>query len=159
MIPQFLDRIGVSHNLPNWGFGGMIAAVSGRVITLECNYDVIFPARPAGEWPCDETSYCGDTYFPTCPDGSSVPYDSILFRNQYGAVSDIYYYDVTGRAEITLREDAPTWLYVGPDYDNTPFSIGIGNEVVKDYIVTSVKPGQKESVSITAVNYDPSIYS
>ena len=159
MIPQFLDRVGISHNLPNWGFGGMIAAVSGRVITLECNYDVIFPARPAGEWPCDETSYCGDTYFPTCPDGSSVPYDSILFRNQYGAVSDIYYYDVTGRAEITLREDAPTWLYVGPDYDNTPFSIGIGNEVVKDYIVTSVKPGQKESVSITAVNYDPSIYS
>lgn len=50
-------------------------------------------------------------------------------------------------------------LYVGPDYDNTYFTIGSTTEMVKDYTVISVKPDTSDTVAITCANYDESIYS
>ena len=149
LIPQFLDRIGISHNLPKWGFGGQIKSFVGRVITLSCDHDLI-------AFPCDETRECDDVFFEECPTDSN--YDTILFRNKNGDVSDLFTFTVIDSVTIELTTDAPTWLYSGEDYDRTFFSIGYNTSIVKDYIVTNIKPNGKE-VTIQCVNYDESIYS
>ncbi len=129
LIPQFLDRIAVSHNIPSWGTGGQIVAVSGDTITLDCDFDIV-----------------------------SSAFDTILFRDEIGGVSTSYSFSVISSREILLSSAAPAWLNTTEAFDNTFFSIGTVDSVVKDYIVTSVKPNG-EQITISAVNYDESIYT
>jgi len=147
LIPQFLDRIAISHNIPNWGLAGQIVAVSGNNITLDCDFDMI-----AKTLECDDKLDCLEVF---CKVNN---FDTILFRDELGGVSDTYSFTVVGAKEIQLTTTAPAWLNTTEAFDNTFFSIGAVDSVVKDYIVTSVKPNG-EQISITAVNYDESIYS
>jgi len=147
LIPQFLDRIAVSHNIPNSGLGGQIVAVSGNNITIDCDFDLI-----AKTLECDDTFDCLEVF---CKVNN---FDTILFRDELGGVSDTYTFSVIGAKEIQLTATAPTWLNTTEAYDNTFFSISSIDSFVKDYIVTSVKPNGEE-IKIEAVNYDESIYS
>ena len=75
-----------------------------------------------------------------------------------GDVSDLFEFTVTDAVTIELTDDAPTWLYDGEDYDKTFFSIGYNSAIVKDYIITNIKPSGND-ITIQCVNYDESIYS
>lgn len=147
LIPQFLDRIAISHNMPNWGLGGQIVSVSGNNITLDCDFDLISKTLE-----CDDKFDCLEVF---CKVNN---FDTIMFRDEVGGVSDAYTFSVVGAKEIQLTSTPPTWLNTSETFDNTFFSIGAVDSVVKDYIVTSVKPNG-EQITIVAVNYDDSIYS
>jgi len=128
LIPQFLDRIAVSHNLPEWGIGGQVSYINGNYLTLTCSYDLT--------------------------DGV---YDSIMFRDANGSVSDVLSMVVIDSNTVEVTGTVPAWLYDGEEFDKTNFSMGISNTFVKDYIVISVKPNGNE-IAITATNYDETIY-
>jgi len=128
LIPEFLDRIAISHNLPEWGIGGQISYINGNYITLTCSYDL-----------------------------SDGIYDSIIFRKEDASVSDILSMVVVDSNTIEILGTVPTWLYDGEEFDKTNFSMGISNTFVKDYIVISIKPSGNE-ITITATNYDETIY-
>lgn len=150
LIPEYLDRIGISHDLPSWGIGGQVASFSGRIINLTCNYGrVLYDV-----WNCADTYACDDVFFPISLDHF---YDTIIFRDSNGEVSDLLTFTVIADGQIELTTDAPTWLYQGEDRDKTYFSIGKVDSVVKDYIITNIKPNGKE-VTITGVNYDETIF-
>ena len=150
LIPEYLDRIGISHDLPSWGIGGQVASFSGRVINLTCNYGRVLYDL----WNCADTYACDDVFFPISLDHF---YDTIIFRDSNGEVSDLLTFTVIADGQIELTTDAPTWLYQGEDRDKTYFSIGKVDSVVKDYIITNIKPNGKE-VTITGVNYDETIF-
>ncbi len=130
LIPNYLDRIAVTHNTAQWGLGGQIFSVDGDTIGVSYRFDE------------DEV----------------VDYNTIIFRNADGSVSDTYAFNANSPNEIVLQTAAPAWLYVGDEYDNTFFSFGYTESFIKDYIVTSVKPKGNNAVEISAVNYDETVY-
>ena len=81
-----------------------------------------------------------------------------MFRNKNGDASELFTFTVIDAVTIELTADAPAWIYQGEDYDRTFFSIGYNYKIVRDYIVTNIKPSGKE-VTVQCVNYDESIYS
>ena len=145
LIPQYLDKIAISHNIPQWGLGGQIVAIDGNKLTLDCDYDLFVATIP-----CDDTISCDESF---CTQSGNI-----IFRDVNGSVSSIYELDVISEKEVVLKTAPPTWLYVGYDYDNTFFSIGKTSTFIRDYIIIKVEPDSSDNMKITATNYDPSIF-
>ena len=66
LIPQFMDKIGISHNLPEWGVSSEVRGVDGSTITLADNID------------------------------AALEYDSMIFRADDGSVSEILTFSGSG---------------------------------------------------------------
>lgn len=128
---NYLDRIGITHNVPEWGLSSNILAVNGNQITINCQ---LFGSS------------------------ENLDYDTIIFRNKDGSVSDMYTFTIVGEFDILLDEAPPAWLYTGYDYDKTPFSMGVSNTFVKDYLVTEIAPKGNNVIDVTCINYDPDVY-
>ena len=122
-IPQYLDRIGISHNVPDWGIGGTVTAIAGNVVTVSCSL---------------------------VADG----YDSIIFRNDDGSVSDIIAMTKTDDSTATVTGTLPAWVHVG-----TFISVGTSRNIVRDYIVTKVTARARNRYQVESVNYDDSVYN
>jgi len=153
ILPNYLDRIGVTHNTPEWGLSSNVVAVNGNQITINCQ---LFGSDEELGICTDELGLCADVF---CKGFSeNLDYDTIIFRNKDGSVSDIYSFTIIGRYDIVLDQTPPIWLYTGYDYDKTPFSIGVSNKFVKDYIVTEIAPRGNNVIDIKAINYDPTVY-
>jgi hypothetical protein len=138
IIPNYLDRIAVTHNVPDWGLSSHVEAVNGNIITIGCQ---LFGADGTGAGYDENTDY-----------------DMIIFRKDDGTVSDLYSFTIVDRYNIELFDTPPTWIYTGYDYDKTFFSIGASNIFVKDYIVTEISPRGDNVVDIKAINYDATVY-
>ena len=82
-------------------------------------------------------------------------YDKVLFINDDGSVSEILECVVKGK-NLTVT-NLPAWVHGYNKKDATRLSVGTGQSIVRDYMVTSIKPNGKE-VSISATNYDEGIY-
>lgn len=153
LIPNYLDRIGVSHNVPKWGQGGQIIGFSGQDVFLDDNYLAAYsPAMP-----CEPYLVCSDVMFPECVAPTDTPL-SIIFRAPNGAVSDIYPCTRTSSSSVSVTGVLPIWMYAGEDYDKTYFSIGETINIIRDFTVTEIKPSGENQYEITGINYDPSIY-
>lgn len=151
LIPNYLDRIGVSHNVPKWGQGGQITSFSGQTIYMDEEYLTEYPFASD----CSDTLDCTDVMFPECP----IEQLAIVFRAPNGTVSDIYPCTKISASSVDVTGTLPTWLYFGDLQDNTYFSIGELATIVKDYTVTEIKPSGLGEFEIQAVNYDPTIYT
>jgi len=123
-IPQFLDRIAISHRLPSWGFASEVTSVAGSEITLNDDID--------------------------------VNYDKIIFIQDNGSVSDILSFTKAGD-DLTVT-DLPSWVHAVNNNDATRCSVGTTTDIVKDYIVASIKPSGN-TVTVQCTNYDEGIYS
>ena len=147
LIPEYLDKIAISHNIPQWGMGGQIVAIDGQKITLDCDFNFISESML-----CDDTIDCTEIFCDT------NYFNAIIFRAADGSVSATYNFTAVSEREILLDTAAPAWLYIGYDYDNTFFSIGNVSNIVKEYTVIKIEPDSSNNMKITAANYDASIY-
>lgn len=142
-IPQLYDRIGVTSRVTNWG--------TGATVLDRGTYDgVLFHSDPTGE-------------YLLLPGKIDISFDTIIFRDPYGNPSEQM--DATdsgvvgsGRSMIHVP-DMPDWVQSG-----TVFSIGTSEDIVRDFVVTSVEvQGDARDVAsstlrIRAVKYDERIY-
>ena len=92
----------------------------------------------------------------TINDEINQSYDKVLFINDNGSVSDILDCVVSGKT-VTVT-NLPTWVHGWDENEPTRMSIGNVSDIVRDYIVTNIKPNGNE-VTIMGTNYDEGIYS
>lgn len=129
LILQLGDRIGVSHNVPKWGDGGLVLSMSGNVLTVDKNLD----------W--------------------SGGQKHILLRKPDGGVTDpITVTRGTQDNKVVLPEAAPTTINYDNDSEYTSFAFGSSTTLVRDFIVIAARPTGDNTVTVEAVNYAPGIF-
>jgi predicted phage tail protein len=130
LILQLGDRIGVSHNVPKWGDGGLVIGQSGNTLTVDHNLDWSGGAK------------------------------QILLRKPDGGVTDPISVTRGGYDnKVVLASAAPTTINFDNDYEYTSFAFGSSTTLVRDFVVVSVRPGEDNKVTIEAVNYAPTIFA
>jgi hypothetical protein len=130
LILQLGDRIGVSHNVPKWGEGGLVIGQSGNTLTVDRNLD----------W-----------------SGGSK---QILLRKPDGSVTDPITVTRGGfDNKVVLPGAAPTTINYDNDNEYTSFAFGSSTTLVRDFIVISTKPTGENTVTVEAVNYAPDIFT
>jgi len=129
LILQLGDRIGVSHNVPKWGDGGLVLSMSGNTLTVDKNLD----------W--------------------SGGQKQILLRKPDGGVTDpITVTRGTQDNKVVLPEAAPTTINYDNDSEYTSFAFGSSTTLVRDFIVIAARPTGENTVTVEAVNYAPAIF-
>ena len=83
-------------------------------------------------------------------------YDKVMFINDNGSVSDIL--DCVVDGNVLIVTNLPDWVHGYADSEPTRMSVGTATNVVRDYIITSIKP-KGDEITIVATNYDEGIYS
>lgn len=130
LLLQLGDRIGISHNVPKWGDGGLVIGVSGLNITVDHDLD-----------------WSGGT-------------KQIMFRQPDGGVTTPVTVTRGTQDNIVVLPGSPaTTIYVDADYDYTSFAFGDASTLVRDFTVTATTPTGDNTVTIEAVNYNASIFS
>ena len=130
LLLQLGDRIGISHNVPKWGDGGLIIGVSGNVITVDHMLDWSGGAK------------------------------QIMLRKADGSVLDpISVTRGTADNKVVLPSAPSIAINVDNAYDYNSFAFGSSTTLVRDFIVTTTSPTGDNTVSIEAVNYAPTIFS
>jgi hypothetical protein len=130
VILQIGDRIGISHHVPKWGDSGLVIGLSGNTLTVDHDLD----------WT-----------------GGSK---SIVLRRPDGGVTDpVLVSRGTSDNRVVLPGAPATTVNVDNDSEYTSFAFGNATMLVRDFIVTSVKPNGENTVTIEAVNYEPGIFS
>jgi hypothetical protein len=130
LILQLGDRIGVSHNVPKWGDGGLVIGQSGNTLTVDHNLD----------W-----SGGSKQILLRAPDGSATTPVTVTrggFDNR-----------------VVLPGAAPTTINFDNDSEYTSFAFGPSTTLVRDFVVIAVKPTGENTVTVEAVNYAPTIYT
>ena len=129
LLLQLGDRIGISHNVPKWGDGGLVIGVSGLNVTVDHDLD----------W--------------------SAGAKQIMFRKPDGGVTTAVTVTRGSQDNIVvLPSSAGTTLYVDADYDYTSFAFGSSSTMVRDFIVTSTMPSGDNTVTVEGMNYNPAIF-
>lgn len=131
LVPQFLDKILISHSSMLWGTAGEVYEVTGTTIEL---------SDPVLGW-VDTTAV---TVLATYATGSY----NITFRKIDGSVSDTLPYTIISEYVIDVPS-LPSWVKDGTFYTNGE---------PKEYLVTKITP-KGEKVSIECVNYDAGVYT
>lgn len=130
LILQLGDRIGISHNVPKWGDGGLIIGQSGLILTVDHNLD-----------------WSGGT-------------KQILLRKPDGGVTNPITVTRGARDNlVVLPSSAPTTINYDNDSEYTSFAFGSSTTLVRDFIVISTRPTGENTVTVEAVNYAPTIYT
>ena len=130
LILQLGDRIGVSHNVPKWGDGGLVVAQTGNVLIVD-----------------HELDWSGGT-------------KQVVLRKPDGTVTDpITVTQGTAPNRIQLPAAAPTTINYDNAYEYTSFAFGSSTNLVRDFIVVSTRPTGENTVTVEAVNYDPAVYT
>lgn len=60
---------------------------------------------------------------------------------------------------VVLASDPPFTIHVDDEYDYTTFAFGASSDVVKDFIVTALRPSGENTVTVEAVSYSTATYS
>ena len=130
LLLQLGDRIGIAHNVPKWGDGGLVVAVSGLNITVDHDLNWSGGAK------------------------------QIIFRKPDGGVTDPVTVTRGTQDNIVVLPSSPaTTIYVDADYDYTSFAFGDSTTLVRDFVVVSTAPTGDNTVTVEAVNYNASIFS
>lgn len=130
LLLQLGDRIGVSHNVPKWGDGGLVIGVSGNTLTVD-----------------HDLNWAGGT-------------KQILLRATDGSVSNaITVTRGSADNKVVLPSAPPFNINVDNDKDYTSFAFGSSTTLVRDFIVATTTPTGENTVTIEAVNYDAGVYA
>lgn len=128
LILQLGDRIGVSHNVPKWGAGGLVVAVSGTTLIVDQDLDWSGGAK------------------------------QILLRKPDGSVTDPVTVTRGARDNQVVLPSLPTTINYDNDSEYTSFAFGSASTLVRDFVVISTKPNGENTVTVEAVNYAPDIF-
>lgn len=133
-LPVIGDRIGIAHDMPNWGQSGIVLGVNGLVLTLDKNVN----------W--------------------AIPNPRLLLRDPEGLASvPIPVTRGNSDSEVILGVAPgfdPTFEIIGAGMSAAPtiWSFGPVDRVVRDFLVTAIEPQGGVEVQVTAVNYDERLY-
>ena len=130
LLLQMGDRIGIAHDGVKWGDGGQVIGVSGNTLTVDHDLD-----------------WTGGT-------------KQIILRATDGSVSNQI--TVTRGAKdnkVVLPSAPPFNINVENGYDYTTFAFGSSSTIVRDFMVTAVRPSSETTVTVEAVNYDAGVYA
>jgi hypothetical protein len=124
------DRIGIAHNVPKWGDGGLVISAAGNTLTVDHDLD-----------------WSGGT-------------KQILLRKPDGSVTDpITVSRGTRDNKVVLPGAAPTTINYDNDSEYTSFAFGSSTTLVRDFVVVATRPTGENTVTIEAVNYAPDIFT
>jgi len=130
LILQMGDRIGIAHNVPKWGDGGLVISMSGNTLTVDHDLD-----------------WSGGT-------------KQILLRRPDGSVTDpITVSRGTRDNKVVLPSAAPTTINYDNDNEYTSFAFGSSTTLVRDFVVVATRPTGENTVTVEAVNYAPDIFT
>ena len=130
LILQMGDRIGIAHNVPKWGDGGLVISADGNTLTVDHNLD-----------------WSGGT-------------KQILLRKPDGSVTDpITVSRGTRDNKIVLPGAPPTTINYDNDSEYTSFTFGSSTALVRDFVVVATRPTGENTVTVEAVNYAPEIFT
>jgi hypothetical protein len=136
LIPEFLDRIAVSHNIPEWG-------ATGRILDV-----VLLPPSEGG----------GSAYITDAEITTADSYNKAVFTNDKGVPTSPYNITITGDGTFTTALTHPT-INTDWTHDKTVVTFSSTTEIIRDYVITGIKPSSNNRIKISATNYDESIYS
>ncbi len=145
-IARSSSAIGDAHDMIN-------ISVAREEVFAELTLDRDYLLYAVGQDPvlCEDTIPCDVT---PC---ELTELDTIVFRSPVGGISEEMNFTIIDTRTIQLTAAAPTWLYAGEDYDKTYFTLGKGDNFVKDYLLMEANPSDA-NVKITAINYDEEVY-
>lgn len=130
LLLQLGDRIGVSHNVPKWGDGGLVIGVSGNTLTVDHDLNWSGGAK------------------------------QILLRATDGSVSNaITVTRGSADNKVVLPSAPPFNINVDNDKDYTSFAFGSSTTLVRDFIVSTTTPSGENTVTVEALNYDAGVYA
>ncbi len=130
LLLQMGDRIGIAHDGVKWGDGGQVIGVSGNTLTVD--HDLV---------------WTGGT-------------KQIILRATDGSISNAL--NVTRGAKdnkVVLPSGPPFNINVDNQYDYTTFAFGSASTIVRDFMVTAVRPSGETTVTVEAVNYTAGVYA
>ena len=127
------DRIGVAHNAVKWGDGGQILAVGGsNNRTLTVDHDL--------NWT-----------------GGSK---QIILRATDGSISSALSCSRGMKDNIVvLSANPPFTINVDGTYDFTTFAFGSSSNLVRDFVVTAIRPSSENVVTVEAISYATGSYA
>jgi len=125
LIPHLGERIALAHTMPKWGASGIVAKVSNLNLTLD---------KPVDWTP-----------------GALV----IMLRAEDGSVSDPISITKGATAyDVVLNRLPPFAMFFDERQENTHYAIGPATTIVRDFILTDIRPKGGTVVTLTGVNYD-----
>lgn len=129
LILRIGDRIGIAHNVPKWGDSGLVVGVAGNVLIADHDLD----------W-----------------SGTGLRY--VLLRRTDGSVTDPIVV-TKGAQDHRMVMATANAVNVDNEYEYTSFAFGPADLMVRDFVVTAVKPNGENTVTVDAANYNPSIFN
>jgi hypothetical protein len=60
---------------------------------------------------------------------------------------------------VVLPGNPPTTINTDNQYEYTSFAFGTAANIVRDFVVTAVRPSGENTVTVEAINYDDSVFS
>jgi hypothetical protein len=129
-IPSYGDLIGVTHDLPRWGQGGLVLAISGNDLTL--SEPVTFEAGQ----------------------------HQIMLRKKNGSVAGpvVCTSGVDAHHVVTASALNVSDFALGENTEPPIFTFGPSNFVTKYCKVLNLAPGDDDTVEVTCIPYRPEPY-
>lgn len=129
LIPTYGDLISVTHDLCEWGQGGEVLAMSGKLLKLSESLN----------WSGNEPRF-------------------ICFRRRDGSMSDAYEVKRGAvDSEVVLQQQLKDEIYTGTAMERTHFAFGVKGNVSMLAKVIGVRP-RGDTVEISCVNESEEVY-
>ncbi len=129
LIPTYGDLISVTHDLCEWGQGGEVLAMSGKLLKLSESLN----------WSGNEPRF-------------------ICFRRKDGSMSDAYEVKRGAvDSEVVLQQQLKDEIYTGTAMERTHFAFGVKGNVAMLAKVIGVRP-RGDTVEISCVNESEEVY-
>lgn len=139
LIPYPGERIAISHTLPKWGISGYVALADAAALVLTLDRELPWAETPP-------------------------PY-VMAFRTQDGGMSSIVgvrSFGLPNQVRLDswpLRPDgSPLVFSIGDRQENTHFVFGTSTNMVRDFVLTEIRPRGGVRVELVGVVYNPSVF-
>jgi len=132
LIPYPGERVAVQHSLPFWGVSGFVIDVSQLPVLLL------------------------DRELPWAGSGNVM-----MLRDQYGQPTGLIPVTPGQTSRHAVLSFVPPGFvfHVGERAESTHFMFGTASSIVRDFILTGLKPNDANHVTVTGVIYEPGLYA
>jgi hypothetical protein len=129
-IPTFGDLIAITHDLPRWGAGGFVESITGRVVDVS-----------------EPVSFTTSNHY-------------LVFRKKDGSATGTYLVTAGDHdQQLILTTDLDDELFFSSATEPPMFMFGAADAWSKLGKVVSIKPGDADTIEITAESYEAVVHT